>query len=75
MCGWLLVSSLDYNSEDRSRGCCWHRDDSTYALLHEKPELALIFNLDELLSTGARVADVELHFDKDLLESWRQGTI
>jgi hypothetical protein len=33
---------------------------STYALLHEDTELALILNIDELLAAIGRVADVQL---------------
>jgi len=33
---------------------------STYALLHEDTELALILNVDELLAAIGRVADVQL---------------
>lgn len=36
------------------------REGSTYALLHEDTELALILNLDELLAAIGRVADVQL---------------
>lgn len=33
---------------------------STYALLHEDTELALIFDIDELLAAIGRVGDVQL---------------
>jgi pyruvate/2-oxoglutarate dehydrogenase complex dihydrolipoamide dehydrogenase (E3) component len=33
----------------------------TYSLLHEDGELALIFNLDELLAAIGRVGNVQLH--------------
>jgi hypothetical protein len=35
----------------------------TYALVHEGVELALIFDLDELLAAIGRVADVQLRKD------------
>jgi hypothetical protein len=38
----------------------WTGTDSTYALLHEDTELALILNIDELLAAIGRVADVQL---------------
>lgn len=38
----------------------WTGRGSTYALLHEDTELALILNVDELLAAIGRVADVQL---------------
>lgn len=39
----------------------WEGDSiSTYALLHEDGELALIFNVDELLTAIGRVGNVQL---------------
>lgn len=36
---------------------------SSHALLHERTELALIVDLDDLLRPIGRVGDVELHLD------------
>ncbi len=39
------------------------RDFMTHAAVHEDAELALIFDLNELLGTIGRIGDVELHLD------------
>jgi hypothetical protein len=38
---------------------------STYALLHEDVELALIFDIEELLAAIGRVGDVQLQREKE----------
>lgn len=48
------------NAEQRRGGIA---DFSSHALLHERTELALIVDLDQLLRPIGRVGDVELHLD------------
>ena len=60
----LVVAAGDF--EDVAfelRGHAVARDFLAHALVHEAPEFAVVFDLDELLGAVGRVGDVELHLD------------
>lgn len=50
-------------------------DFGSHALLHERTELALIVDLDQLLRPIGRVGDVELHLDGDARSRRQRGFV
>jgi hypothetical protein len=51
------------------------RDFVTHAAVHEDAELALIFDLDQLLGAIVGVGDVELHLDCGVSRAWEAATL
>jgi hypothetical protein len=51
------------------------RDFLSHAAVHEDAELALIFDLDQLLGAIAGVGDVELHLDCGVSRAWEAATL